>query len=68
MKLDLKKSRPPKTNIVNPDYKRRIIEEGPSSDSEQYKPKGEGEKLKIEKEDEKENNEAGPIEMAKMNE
>ena len=48
--MDLKKSKPPKTNIVNPDYKRRVIEEGPSSDSEDYRPKKEGnQNLKIEK-------------------
>lgn len=31
----IKSSKPPKTNIVNPDYKRRVIEDGPSSDSNQ---------------------------------
>lgn len=26
-------TKPPKSNTVNPDYKRRITEDGPSSDS-----------------------------------
>ena len=32
--MELKKSKPPKTNIVNPDYKRRVLSDGPSSDEE----------------------------------
>lgn len=32
--MQIKASKPPKTNkTLNPDYKRRVVEDGPSSDS-----------------------------------
>lgn len=31
----IKASKPPKINVVNPDYKRRMRNDGPSSDSDE---------------------------------
>jgi hypothetical protein len=32
--MQIKASKAPKVSIVNPDYKRRVIDDGPSSDSD----------------------------------
>lgn len=33
--MEIKATKPPKVSIVNPDYKRRVADDGPSSDSDQ---------------------------------
>ena len=48
--MELKKTKPPKTNIINPDYKRRVVSEGPSSDSGDDAPQPKLEANKVEQE------------------